>query len=162
MSPEILKGGRYDFSADVYSFAFIIWEVYNKKLPFAGLQIFEIPKLVIEQDLRPPLGDSVPFVDLINLCWHKETKLRPSFANISAYLQKIREIVKKNGFVNTKQIASENVEILNLKITQKTKSYIDFMDKVPSSVFTYYDKSETSLKRKNGFERLSMYQKDHN
>ena len=36
MSPEIASGSEYNASADVYSFAFLAWEMAAGVLPFSG------------------------------------------------------------------------------------------------------------------------------
>lgn len=33
-APEVLSGQPYDFSADVYSFAFVIWELLAREVPY--------------------------------------------------------------------------------------------------------------------------------
>jgi serine/threonine protein kinase len=34
MAPEVIVGGEYKTSADVYSYAIIIWEIYTRKEPY--------------------------------------------------------------------------------------------------------------------------------
>ena len=40
-SPEALAGRSYTLKADVYSFAFVLWELVTRKIPFAELPPFE-------------------------------------------------------------------------------------------------------------------------
>eukprot|EP00697_Spironema_sp_BW2_P014993 gnl/Spiro4/5680_TR2904_c0_g1_i1.p1 gnl/Spiro4/5680_TR2904_c0_g1~~gnl/Spiro4/5680_TR2904_c0_g1_i1.p1 ORF type:complete len:317 (+),score=1.32 gnl/Spiro4/5680_TR2904_c0_g1_i1:102-953(+) len=112
MSPEILRGGKYDPSADVYAYAFVIWEMYNRKLPYEELNPWQITKGVTEQDLRPPLNDCIPFKDLTSLCWHKDIKNRPSFENISNYLNKMKIILQEQGSEYLSDSAPKNLELL--------------------------------------------------
>jgi len=34
MAPEIIIGENYDESSDVYSFGIVLWELFNKEIPF--------------------------------------------------------------------------------------------------------------------------------
>ncbi len=81
MSPEIINGGAYSFSADTYSFAFIVWELFARKLPYGDMIPWEITKGVCESGLRPePLND--PIDVLTDRCWAQAPQKRPSFAAI--------------------------------------------------------------------------------
>ena len=60
MAPEILGGGRFTESADVYSFAMVAWEVLTHRLPFTGMNPVQIGLVVREQKLRPTLPDDCP------------------------------------------------------------------------------------------------------
>ena len=40
-SPEALEGRSYTLKADVYSFAFVLWEIVTREIPFADLPPFE-------------------------------------------------------------------------------------------------------------------------
>ena len=40
-SPEALAGRSYTLKADVYSFAFVLWELVTRQIPFADLPPFE-------------------------------------------------------------------------------------------------------------------------
>ena len=39
MAPEILRGEKYEESADVYSFGVIVWEMLTCDIPFMGRSI---------------------------------------------------------------------------------------------------------------------------
>jgi len=60
VAPEILGGGRFTESADVYSFAMVAWEVLTHRLPFTGMNPVQIGLAVREQKLRPTLPDDCP------------------------------------------------------------------------------------------------------
>ncbi len=96
MSPEILNGGAYSFSADTYSFAFIVWEIFSRKLPYGEMIPWEITKHVVESAMRPePLND--PMDVLTNRCWAQDPQQRPSFSAILAYLKALQSSLRLNG-----------------------------------------------------------------
>jgi serine/threonine protein kinase len=39
MAPEILRGEKYEESADVYSFGVIVWEMLTGEIPYMGRSI---------------------------------------------------------------------------------------------------------------------------
>jgi serine/threonine protein kinase len=96
MSPEILNGGAYSFSADTYSFAFIVWEIFSRKLPYGDMIPWEITKHVVESAMRPePLNDPM---DVLSVrCWAQDPQKRPSFFGILAYLKALQSCVRLNG-----------------------------------------------------------------
>eukprot|EP01091_Cochliopodium_minus_P017224 TRINITY_DN6687_c0_g1_i1.p1 TRINITY_DN6687_c0_g1~~TRINITY_DN6687_c0_g1_i1.p1 ORF type:complete len:1044 (-),score=244.24 TRINITY_DN6687_c0_g1_i1:15-3146(-) len=124
MSPEILNGGRYDPSADVYAYAFVIWELFNGKLPYDDLTPWQITQGVTEKDLRPPLSECIPFKDLVSSCWDKDIKKRPTFDNICIYLIKMKEIIQESGPDSIPEAAKEHVNLLTQVISKRKKTFV--------------------------------------
>ena len=103
MSPEVITGDRYTEGCDVYSFAFVLYEIASRSLPFimtaAGnpAPISSIPFLVAQKRLRPPMPDDKPHEFPENLCkiikmaWAQDRRERPSMSDLVAMLQKWRE-----------------------------------------------------------------------
>jgi len=56
MAPEILRGEKYEESADVYSFGVIVWEMLTGKIPYKGRSIAQITGIVgyCGDKLTPP------------------------------------------------------------------------------------------------------------
>lgn len=46
MAPEILRGEKYEFESDVYSFGMIIWEQLTGEIPYKNLSPAQIIGLV--------------------------------------------------------------------------------------------------------------------
>ena len=42
MAPELLEDNVFDEKSDVYSYAMVLWEIWNKGLPWHGLQPMQI------------------------------------------------------------------------------------------------------------------------
>ena len=42
MAPEIMRGESYDECSDVYSFGIIMWELWNRQIPWHGVAILDL------------------------------------------------------------------------------------------------------------------------
>ena len=101
MSPEILRGERYDEASDVYSFGVIVWEMLTGEIPYVGRSVAQITGLVgyhkeqlfVPQDCYSPghrkLSTYAKLRKIVNNCLVYEPERRPSFENIVSYIQKI-------------------------------------------------------------------------
>jgi serine/threonine protein kinase len=87
MAPEALgKNPRVDKSADVYSFAILLWSVLFEQSPFSEfawdseiemhVKSGKRLQLPSDQDVSPTL------TKLIEICWHHDPKERPSMASV--------------------------------------------------------------------------------
>ena len=95
MAPEVATRKPYGFSADVYSFAILFWEVFALTEVFPGLTLNKHFKMVILKGKRPPsLEDILPEAlnKMLENCWDKDPLRRPTFKTICTTLAK--EIVR--------------------------------------------------------------------
>ncbi|SJL08969.1 uncharacterized protein ARMOST_12345 [Armillaria ostoyae] len=86
-SPEAWKG-IVSRPSDVFSFAMSAYELYTLSQPWGVLSEKQIYQLVATEDARPDRPDPTRdarvglnnyFWDIIEECWHKEPRMRPSF-----------------------------------------------------------------------------------
>ena len=89
MAPEIIQGNRYNGKVDVYSFGILMYEVVTNSLPYplllnGKMTPYIFNQKVVEEDLRPkfefPINKSIQ--KLIESCWAKDPKERPTFEEI--------------------------------------------------------------------------------
>lgn len=92
MAPEILKGGVYEYSSDVWSYGMILWEILKLEIPYYGLNPYQIYNLVVKDkkivDI-PTEGHDV-LISLIRRCLSFEPNLRPTIKEIVNTLQNLR------------------------------------------------------------------------
>ena len=105
MAPEILKGGIYEYSSDVYSFGMILWEILKMEIPYYGLNPYQIYNLVV-QDKKivdiPTEGHDV-LIGIIKKCLAYEPHKRPTLKEIVSLLEKLRN-VNKNFDTNFEEL----------------------------------------------------------
>ncbi len=83
-APEILRSQSYSMSADVFSFAVIVWELFARKPPYHPMERDQILLAVAVNKIRPEMPADVPVVwrSLIENCWHEDPGERPDFNEI--------------------------------------------------------------------------------
>jgi len=89
MAPEVALKKPYGFSADVFSFAILFWEVVSLTEVFPTMTLQKHYKQVICKGKRPPsLEDILPteLNEMMENSWDKDALKRPTFENISDIL----------------------------------------------------------------------------
>eukprot|EP00118_Oscarella_pearsei_P019811 m.212637 g.212637 ORF g.212637 m.212637 type:complete len:1224 (+) comp39776_c1_seq4:5379-9050(+) len=98
-SPEVLLRQAYGSSADVYSYGIVLWEIMTRGAPYeefedlAHCTINQTKTIIALEHRRPTIPVYVP-IDMANLiqkCWHKNSRERPKFSAISEELQEMLE-----------------------------------------------------------------------
>jgi serine/threonine protein kinase len=94
-APEVMFEPQYDFKVDIYSFALVLYFMQARVEPFDGMSEVEIVKAVVERDERPALGDdwSLTLRTLIERCWHRDPRHRPSSSDLLLQLHEWRRQV---------------------------------------------------------------------
>ncbi|KAK7926181.1 hypothetical protein WMY93_008491 [Mugilogobius chulae] len=96
MAPEALQKRPEDInrrSADMWSFAVLLWELVTREVPFADLSNMEIGMKVALEGLRPtiPPGISPHICKLMRLCMNEDPAKRPKFDMIVPILEKMQD-----------------------------------------------------------------------
>ena len=85
MAPEVFFGD-YNEKCDIYSFGIGLWEMITQKEAFEEINgnLAQFVEAVCYNDYRPPIPDGVPssLVKLMNRCWAKDARSRPSMSEI--------------------------------------------------------------------------------
>lgn len=100
MSPEVAEGLPYNYSADVYSFGVILWELNASKKPFEGLNRDLFYERIVHGGERPPLNRKKWPRELCNLmseCWDVDLQHRPTFR---AIVQRLDTLLEKEKGVS--------------------------------------------------------------
>jgi len=85
MAPEVLLNKEYDETADLYSFAIVLWEVLTMEDPFPNIETFSVmlDQVCIENQ-RPPIPENCPktLESVISACWNPIPEKRPRFEKL--------------------------------------------------------------------------------
>ena len=91
MAPEVAAGDDYDFSADVHSFAILLWEIGSLEKPFSNVRTLDqlIEVFASRKRGRPSLNKIADknLKALIRACWDSDPNARPSMALVLHELQ---------------------------------------------------------------------------
>lgn len=98
MAPEVRLCKPYGFSADVYSFGQIFWNIFSLQTPFGKISTKKHFKKVIQSGERPHQLKLLPLVlrVMMTQCWDPDRSKRPSFGQICSIIQE--EICKIDSF----------------------------------------------------------------
>ena len=86
MAPEIMMGQKYNHKADVFSFGFLLWEIFALKIPLKGFDRRDIIEKVVKANYRPPdSGVKIPLTTkmIMKECWLATPNDRPDFERIA-------------------------------------------------------------------------------
>jgi serine/threonine protein kinase len=98
MAPEVALSKRYGFPADIYSLAYVIWELGTLETPFEGITPEQHSKFIFVDNVRPKLDNrcgSSRLRQLISAGWNRSPRLRPGIVEILSVLKS--ETVRKLG-----------------------------------------------------------------
>jgi serine/threonine protein kinase len=111
----------YSYSADVYSFAVILWELLTKDIPWRVLHIDgRLPPMSMFQEVkekkkRLAVPEGTPWIirELIAQCWHPEADNRPKFGAILEQLERasISMSASNREFLNKTHIAASDLVV---------------------------------------------------
>jgi hypothetical protein len=89
MAPELLDENTFTEKSDVYSYAVVLWEIYDRGVPWAGLKPMQIMRKVVDKHARPDIPKTMPndMRELMRRAWADEPDARPSFADIAQQLK---------------------------------------------------------------------------
>jgi len=90
MAPEVVLGEAYNFSADVYSYSIILWEICAMKRAFSSLSFEEHYNNAILGNTRPSLKTFWPssIKKIFRSMWSKNSSERPDFEFILPVIEK--------------------------------------------------------------------------
>ncbi|KAF8380241.1 hypothetical protein HHK36_027723 [Tetracentron sinense] len=93
MAPEVYRRESYGQSVDVFSFALIVYEMFQGGPSNKADEAEEVADKRAYEDSRPSLS-SIVYPEAIKMllreCWHKDRERRPSFEDIITQLEAIQ------------------------------------------------------------------------
>jgi len=98
-APEVLRNSAYSVSADVYSFALVLWELITRQPLYPGMPPFQIIFTVGTQGTRPALPPTCDpaLARVITDCWAEDPESRPSFVALAERIGSIGKEGSQSG-----------------------------------------------------------------
>jgi len=92
MAPEVLKGGKYEHCADIFSFGMILWEILSLEIPYYGIDPYQVISIVAEQKriVQVPEKGNIIIRKLIERCLDYDSSKRPQLDEIVDILWKAK------------------------------------------------------------------------
>ena len=88
MAPELLKDNVFSEKSDVYSFAMVMWEIWDRGVPWGGLRTEQIITQVLVERTRPKIPEMPRDLrDLMVRAWAHDATERPTFEELAAKLK---------------------------------------------------------------------------
>jgi serine/threonine protein kinase len=90
MAPEVARRDDYSFPADVHAFAILLWEISTLEKAFCKTATMQqLVQQVVHRHKRPSLNKvASPIIrELLNVSWHRDSDMRPSFALVVKQLE---------------------------------------------------------------------------
>lgn len=85
MAPEVIAHSKYSISADVYSFAIVLWEIVCEgHVPYPEHTPLQAAVAVVQKGIRPilPYNSHPIMMNAMERCWVSEPENRPRFADL--------------------------------------------------------------------------------
>ena len=109
MAPEVADGLPYNYTADVYSFGIILWELNSGKKPYEGLNRELFYERIVHGGERPPVSRKWPadLTSLMSECWDADMQNRPKFHEIVERLDVLLMKEKGGGRIRSPGIPAQ-------------------------------------------------------
>jgi serine/threonine protein kinase len=111
MAPEVLEMKPYRASADVYSFAMVLYQMIAGKAPFQGFDTpVQVAWQVIREGLRPEVPERCPpkLADIMTRSWGSDPDARPTFRELIEELQALRDELAAEAKVQSATAGAED------------------------------------------------------
>ncbi|GIY43566.1 inactive tyrosine-protein kinase 7 [Caerostris darwini] len=87
VSPEVIIGNNWSTKNDIWAFAVLVWEVFNKaEMPYTEMSNEEVFQKLQAGKLKLSILEDTPetLVKLLEKCWSQNPNDRPSFSEVVA------------------------------------------------------------------------------
>ena len=91
MAPEVVENVEANINkmCDVFSYGMVLYEIFDRKIPFDNIPSDALAGAAVVQGKRPPIPANLPqyLYPLLDACWKEDPKQRPQFEDIIVAIQ---------------------------------------------------------------------------
>ena len=91
MAPEVVEDIEASINkmCDVFSYGMVLYEIFDRKIPYADLSSNARVGMAVLQGKRPPIPDTLPpfLHPLLKACWEEDPNKRPQFGAVVLAIQ---------------------------------------------------------------------------
>ncbi|RHZ69612.1 hypothetical protein Glove_281g55 [Diversispora epigaea] len=122
IAPEVFIGGEYTKAADVYSFAFVAYEIITGIHPYHDVSHDKELAFKICNGFRPKIPFHTPklIIQMIMRCWDARPTHRPTFEELNKELWKYFSDYYENDYKNSNEITIQIKEAEEFSKNQTT------------------------------------------
>ncbi|RHZ55279.1 hypothetical protein Glove_417g65 [Diversispora epigaea] len=159
IAPEVLNGEKYTKAADVYSYAFVTYEIITGIPPYHDVSHDKDLAFKICNGFRPKIPFYTPklITQVIMRCWDARITHRPTFNELKKELNKYWDGYYENNFDNNNEIT---IQIKEAEEFFKNQTTTDTTTKTPINYKTHPQAIYTS--RLLNFSSLPKPKNDEN
>uniref|UniRef100_A0A670IDU8 receptor protein-tyrosine kinase n=1 Tax=Podarcis muralis TaxID=64176 RepID=A0A670IDU8_PODMU len=103
MAPESIFECVYTVQSDVWSYGILLWEIFSLgRSPYPGMKVNSKFYSLVKQGYHMGRPEFAPedMYNIMTACWNMEPTQRPTFSQISTFLQKQLDTSKEQGYTN--------------------------------------------------------------
>ncbi|NXY85295.1 CSF1R factor, partial [Alcedo cyanopectus] len=111
MAPESIFDCIYTVQSDVWSYGILLWEIFSLgKSPYPGMMVNSKFYSMVKQGYQMARPDFAPLemYSIMQACWSLEPTQRPTFDQISCFIQKELEVQKEQDYTNLPSSTEED------------------------------------------------------
>lgn len=114
MAPEVVRCLPYGFSADVFSFGILFWQVMALETPYADFDTDQHFEKVVVKGKRPRRIHSLSKLlhHMMEDCWSADPAQRPSFKQVCCQLQS-ELVLRKGGSSSANSVIDRSAHLTN-------------------------------------------------
>ncbi|RHZ55129.1 hypothetical protein Glove_420g118 [Diversispora epigaea] len=137
IAPEVLTGGEYTKAADVYSFAFVAYEIITGIPPYHDVSHDKELAFKICNGFRPKIPFHTPklITQIIMRCWDAHFTHRPCFYELFEELDKYYKDYRKNKKNNNNEITIQIKKTKEFSKNQTTTIPVNYKTH-PQAIYT--------------------------
>jgi len=125
MAPESIKFNKFSIASDIWMYGVLLWEIWEKDIPFKGISTFQVANIIIEQGGPKPTNNTPSLIkNIMQRIFVFEPKNRISLTEIITIFNQpqVQDQDNINDGINTADYEFSSVDLF--RTYSKSNEYI--------------------------------------